>query len=51
MIALGVLLLILGWLTGVAILWTLGVIVLVVGAVLAIAGAVGRPFGPRSHYF
>lgn len=51
MIALGVLLLLLGFLTGVGILWTLGVILIVVGAVFALAGAFGRPIGPRAHYF
>jgi hypothetical protein len=51
MIALGVLLLLLGWITGVSILWTLGAILLVVGVVLAIFGAVGRPIGGRAHWF
>lgn len=51
MIALGVLFLLLGFFLGVPILWTIGLILLIVGAVLAIAGAMGRPFGSRSHYF
>ncbi len=51
MIGLGVLLLIIGLVTGIGILWTIGLILLVVGAIFAIAGAVGRPLGPRSHYF
>ena len=51
MIALGVLLLILGVVTGIGILWTIGLILVVVGAVFAIAGGLGRPVGPRSHYF
>ena len=51
MIVLGIILLIVGFLTKVTIVWTLGIIALVVGAVLAIAGASGRAFGGRAHYW
>ncbi|GAC1381155.1 MAG: hypothetical protein NVSMB48_08550 [Marmoricola sp.] len=51
MIALGVLFLLLGFFLGVPILWTIGLILLIVGAILAIAGAAGRPIGSRAHYF
>jgi hypothetical protein len=51
MFVLGIILLILGWLVGIEILWTLGIILIVVGAVLYLLGAVGRPFGPRRHYW
>ena len=51
MIILGVVLLIIGFLTGVSIIWVLGLIALAVGAVLAIAGASGRAVGGRSHYW
>lgn len=51
MIVLGVILLILGWILGINILWTIGIILLVVGAVLYLLGAVGRPLGPRRHYW
>jgi len=51
MIALGVLLLVLGFVFGVPILWTIGLILLIIGAVLMIAGAVGRPVGGRAHYW
>jgi uncharacterized membrane protein HdeD (DUF308 family) len=51
MIVLGIILLIVGFLTKVAIVWTLGIIALVVGAVLAIAGASGRAIGGRAHYW
>jgi len=51
MIALGVLLLILGLVTGIGILWTIGLIVLIIGLVFAVLGAFGRPLGPRSHYW
>ena len=51
MIVLGVILLLLGFLLHVSILWTIGIIVLVVGAALWIAGAVGRPVMGRRHYW
>lgn len=50
MIVLGVLLLLLGWLTGVSILYTIGVILLVIGVVLFALGAAGRPVGGRTWY-
>jgi len=51
MIILGVLLLLIGFFAGIPIIWTLGLIALIVGAILAIAGAAGRPIGARTHYF
>jgi hypothetical protein len=47
----GLILLLIGFVTGIAILWTLGVIVLIVGVVLWILGATGRAVGGRRHYF
>jgi hypothetical protein len=51
MFTLGVVFLLLGFLLGVPILWTLGVILLVVGAVLWLLGAVGHEIGGRRHYY
>ncbi len=51
MIVLGVVLLIIGFLTKVAIIWTLGIIAVVVGAVLALLGSAGRPVGGRRYYW
>jgi Family of unknown function (DUF6131) len=51
MLVLGVILLILGWILNISILWTIGIILIVVGAVLYLLGAVGRPIGPRRHYW
>jgi uncharacterized membrane protein HdeD (DUF308 family) len=51
MIVLGVVLLIIGFVAHIAILWTLGIIVLVIGAILAIAGAAGRAVGGRRHWY
>lgn len=51
MFVLGVVLLILGVIFQIQILWTIGIILLVVGAVLYLLGSVGRPIGPRRHYW
>ncbi len=48
---LGLVLLLIGWLTGIGILTTIGIILLVVGAVLMLLGSVNRPvFGRRYWY-
>lgn len=51
MIILGLILLIIGIVAGIGILWTIGVILLVVGLILALLGAVGRGVGGRRHYW
>lgn len=51
MIILGVILLIIGFLTGITILWTLGIIAIVIGLILAIAGGMGRAVGGRRWYY
>ncbi|WP_202919791.1 DUF6131 family protein [Streptomyces adustus] len=51
MIILGVILLVIGFLTGIAILWTIGIILLVIGAILWILGAVGHAVAGRRHYW
>jgi hypothetical protein len=51
MIVLGVILLILGLLFHIGILTTIGIILLVVGAVLFLLGSVGRPVAGRRHYW
>jgi Family of unknown function (DUF6131) len=50
-IALGIILLIIGFVAKIAILWTLGIIVLVVGAILVLLGSTGHAVGGRRHYF
>jgi hypothetical protein len=50
-IVLGVILLIIGWLTGISILYTVGGILLVIGLILLLLGSVGRPVGGRRWYF
>jgi hypothetical protein len=51
MIILGVVLLIAGFVLKISILWTIGIIVLVIGVVLALMGSMGRAVGGRRHYF
>jgi hypothetical protein len=51
MIILGVLLLIIGFVTGIAILWTIGIVVVIIGVVLALLGMAGHAVGGRRHYF
>jgi hypothetical protein len=50
-IILGLLLLLVGWLTGLSLLYTVGAIVLIVGIVFLILGNVGRPVGGRKVWF
>jgi uncharacterized membrane protein HdeD (DUF308 family) len=51
MIILGIILLIIGFLAKIAIVWTIGIVLVVVGAVLAIAGFAGRAVGGRRHWY
>ncbi len=51
MIVLGIVLLIIGFIAKVAIIWTIGIILLVVGAVLFLMGSMGRAVGGRRHYY
>ncbi len=51
MIILGIVLLIIGFIAKIAILWTIGIIVLVIGLILALLGMVGHAVGGRRHYW
>ena len=51
MIILGVILLIIGFIAKVPIIWTIGIIVVVVGAVLALLGMTGHAVRGRKHFF
>ena len=51
MIVLGIVLLIIGFVAKISILWTVGIILVLVGAVLALMGRSGRMVGGRSHWF
>ena len=51
MIIAGIVLLLLGLLLGVGILYTIGIILIIVGAVLWVVGSTGRAVGGRKHYY
>ena len=51
MIILGVILLLLGLFLKISILWTIGIIIAVIGLVLLLAGSTGRTFAGRRHYW
>jgi hypothetical protein len=51
MIILGIVLLVIGFIAKIAILWTIGIILLVVGLILVALGSVGRAVGGRRHYY
>ena len=51
MIILGLALAVIGWLIGLSILVTLGVILIVVGLALMLLGHAGRGIGGRNHYW
>ena len=51
MIILGIILLVAGFLLKISILWTIGIVLVVIGAILAILGNTGRAVGGRRHYF
>ena len=51
MITLGIILLIVGFIAKIAIVWTIGIIVLVIGLILVLLGFMGRAVGGRRHYY
>jgi hypothetical protein len=51
MIVLGIVLLIVGFVVSIPILWTIGIILVVVGAVFWILGATGRAIGGRKYWY
>jgi Family of unknown function (DUF6131) len=51
MIVLGLILLIIGFLAKIAILWTIGIILLVIGLILLLLGMAGRTVGGRRHWY
>lgn len=51
MIILGLALLIIGFIASIPILWTIGIVVLLLGLILAVMGSTGRALGGRRHYY
>ena len=51
MIVAGLVLLLLGLVLGIGILYTIGIVLIVVGAVLWLLGSMNRSVGGRRHYY
>ena len=51
MILLGIVLLIAGFVFKISVLWTIGVILVVIGVVLMLMGRMGHAVGGRHHYY
>jgi hypothetical protein len=51
MIVLGIVLLVAGFLLKISILWTVGILVLVIGLVLTLMGSLGHAVGGRRTYY
>jgi len=51
MLTVGIICLLIGFLLGVPILWTIGLVLAVIGAVLWIAGATDHAVAGRRHYY
>jgi hypothetical protein len=51
MIVLGVVLMLVGFIAAIPILWSVGILLAVVGVILMILGMAGREIGGRRHYY
>jgi uncharacterized membrane protein HdeD (DUF308 family) len=51
MIILGIILLIIGFVAKIAIVWTIGIVVLVLGLIAVLLGSIGHAIGGRRHYW
>ncbi|MEU5048979.1 DUF6131 family protein [Streptomyces sp. NPDC021096] len=51
MITLGIILLVIGFVAGISILWTIGIILVVLGAIFFLLGAMGHAVAGRKHYW
>lgn len=51
MIVFGIVLLLIGFIAKVAILWTIGIVLVLVGLVLVALGTMGRAVGGRRHFY
>ncbi len=51
MIIVGIICLLLGLILGVPILWTIGIILVVIGLILLLLGTAGREFGGRRYWY
>ncbi len=51
MIVLGVILIVIGFLVGIPVLYTIGIVLALAGVVMAILGGTGRRVGGRAHWY
>ena len=51
MIIFGLVLMMIGFLLGIPVLWSIGTLLLLIGLVLWILGSIGRAVGGRRHYY
>lgn len=51
MLVIGLICIVLGYLLGIGVLTTIGIILAVIGAVLLVAGAAGHPVGGRRYWY
>ena len=51
MIILGIILLVIGFIAKIAILWSIAIILVVVGLILMVLGSMGRAVRGRRHYY
>lgn len=51
MVLLGIILMIIGFLAAIPILWTIGIILVVIGLILNLMGMAGRAVGGRRYYY
>lgn len=51
MIVLGLVLMIIGFIGGIAILWSIGIVLALVGLIFLLLGRTGREFAGRRHFF
>jgi hypothetical protein len=51
LIIIGIILLVIGFIAKIAIIWTIGIIAVVIGVALALLGMLGHAVGGRRHYF
>ncbi|MGH7610202.1 MAG: DUF6131 family protein [Candidatus Dormibacteria bacterium] len=51
MIIVGIILLIIGFVAAIPVLWTIGIILVLIGLALWVLGSIGHAVGGRRHYF
>lgn len=51
MVVLGIILLVIGFVLGISILWTIGIVLVAIGAILWLLGAMGHAVAGRKHYW